>query len=93
MDKTKETGAGTATQVGRHFIPQSGRLTRAGGVALLIALGVGGGLYLSWDWLLAAGLATAVLGLLACGVMCTAGQWSRWFGGGRPGSGSPGGSP
>lgn len=93
MDDTKGMGAWTATRDVRHFILQRGRLTFAGVVALLIAVGVGGGLYLSWDWLAAAGLATAVLILLACGAMCTTRWWSRWFGGGRPGPGFPGDSP
>lgn len=92
MDDSKKTGAGTARQDG-CCAPQRGRLTRAGMVALLIAVGAGWGLYLSWDWLAAAGLLTAVLILLACGVMCTVGRWSRWFGGGRSDSGSRGDPP
>lgn len=71
----------------------AGRLTPAGAAAVLVAAGVGWGLYLSWDWLAAAGLLTAVLLLLACGVMCTTSWWSRWFGGGRSDSGSQGGPP
>ncbi len=70
-----------------------GRLTLAGAAAVLVAAGVGGGLYLSWDWLAAAGLLTAVLILLACGAMCTVRLWSRWFGGGRHSAGEPNDSP
>lgn len=92
MDGTKNTGAGTAIQHGRRFVPQRGRFTLAGIVALLIAAGAGWGLYLSWDWLAATGLLTAVLILFACGAMCTTRWWSRWFGGGRSDSGSQGGS-
>ena len=92
MDDTKNTGAGTATQHGQRFVPQRGRLSLAGIVALFIAAGAGGGLYLSWDWLAATGLLTAVLILLACGAMCTTRWWSRWFGGGYSDSGSQGGS-
>lgn len=93
MDDMKKMGAGTAMRERRHFTRQNGRLTRAGVIALLIAVGAGWGLYMSWDWLAAAGLLTAVLILLACGAMCTTRWWSRWFGGGRPGPGSPGDSP
>jgi hypothetical protein len=71
----------------------AGRLTLAGVAAVLVAAGVGWGLYLSWDWLAAAGLLTAVLILLACGAMCTVRLWSRWFGGGRHGAGEPNDSP
>lgn len=34
---------------------------------------VAGGLFLGWDWLVAAGLAPVVLGLLPCAAMCAAG--------------------
>ena len=71
----------------------AGRLTLEGAAAVLVAAGVGGGLYLSWDWLAAAGLLTAVLILLGCGVMCTTRWWSRWFGGRRSDAGSQDGPP
>lgn len=93
MDDQERTGAWTVTQDGRRFVLQRGRLTLAGIVALLIAVGSGWGLYLSWDWLAAAGLLTAVLILLGCGVMCTTRWWSRWFGGGRSDAGSQDGPP
>lgn len=39
----------------------------------LATLGVGGGLFLGWDWLAAAGLSSVVIGLLPCAAMCAAG--------------------
>ncbi len=88
-----ETVRTNARSVNPSVCPSShrrlgGRLTLAGAAAVLVAAGVGGGLYLSWHWLAAAGLLTAVLILLGCGVMCTTRWWSRWFGGGRSDSGA-----
>ncbi|WP_018991674.1 hypothetical protein [Aromatoleum toluclasticum] len=53
-----------------------GFIRRAPGRTLWVALatlGVGGGLFLGWDWLAAAGLTSVVVGLLPCAAMCAAG--------------------
>lgn len=39
----------------------------------LATAGVGGGLFLGWDWLAAAGFGSVLLGLLPCAAMCAAG--------------------
>lgn len=49
----------------------------------LATLGVGGGLFLGWDWLAAAGFTSLVVGLLPCAAMCAAGLCAS--GHGKPG--------
>lgn len=91
VNRMKNMSAGTAL-CSERFVPQQGRLALRGIVALLIATGAGLALYLNWEWLVATGLLSVVLILLACGAMCTTRWWSRWFGGEPSDSGSQGGS-
>lgn len=51
-----------------HYIGRS-RAVAIGGTVLAGA----GALFLGWDWLAAAGLATLILGVLPCVLMCAVG--------------------
>lgn len=57
---------------------------RLGGRWVLVAvgaLGAAGGIALSWDWLVAAGLAPLVVGVLPCLALCAAGLCMKGLGG------------
>ena len=56
----------TVTGLLRHY------LGRRGLIALAVAA-VGAGLYLSWGWLAAAGIAPLLLALAPCAAMCALG--------------------
>ncbi len=92
MDKMEKPSSRVALQGRGPWSVQKGRITFAGAIFLATMAVTGWGLYLSWDWLVATGLATAVLILIACGAMCTASKWPRWFFGAHSESGSSAGS-
>lgn len=60
--------------LGRQFQPRTRFIA-------LAAVGIGAGLFLGWEWLAAAGLASFVVGLLPCAAMCAAGLCANRFGG------------
>ena len=49
------------------------RLGRRAAIVLWVAVAIGVALLLGWNFVVAAGLSTLVLGLLPCAVMCVAG--------------------
>lgn len=80
METPQELSDATATQDAR---PAPGKTSRYSWRALLflaLAAGVGGGSVLGWDWLVAAGLSTLIVGLLPCAVLCVAGLCAHRFG-------------
>ncbi|NIR32805.1 MAG: hypothetical protein GWN84_26610 [Gammaproteobacteria bacterium] len=77
----KADDAQTQTSLGQDLL----RLARywLGGRWGLLAVGAlaaAGGLALSWDWLVAAGLAPLVIGVLPCVAMCAAGLCMKGLG-------------
>ena len=54
-----------------------GRLNRRTALVIWAAGGIGIGLFLGWDWLVAAGLSSIVVALLPCAAMCAAGLCMR----------------
>ena len=66
-----------------------GKLGGRNGLIALAVLAVGGGLFLNWGWLVAAGLAPLILGVLPCLAMCALGLCaSKMMGGKSSGSDS-----
>ncbi len=59
-----------------HFLTLGGRLGRRAAVVLWVAATIGLGLYLGWSFIVAAGLASLVLGFLPCAAMCALGLCS-----------------
>jgi hypothetical protein len=57
-----------------------GSLSRRTVLTPLAAGSVASGLFLSWDWLVGAGLSSIIVGLLPCAAMCAAGLCMRRFG-------------
>ena len=56
-----------------HFVTLGGRLGRRAAVVLWVAATIGLGLYFGWSSIVAAGLASLVLGFLPCAAMCALG--------------------
>ena len=52
---------------------QSGGVNRRALYIGLAVAGAAGGLFLGWDWLVAAGLSTLIIGVLPCVAMCALG--------------------
>ena len=73
MGKTEVQHFNAAAQASGRAVRFVRRLPRRATWIALAAAGIGGGLFLGWDGLAAAGLAPLVLGLLPCAVMCAAG--------------------
>lgn len=75
MQKQPETSSGTGqTTLAQDLVALAryGLRSRTGKLVLGAGI-VAGGLFLGWDWLVAAGLAPIVLGLLPCAAMCAFG--------------------
>lgn len=60
-----------------------GKLGGRNGLIAVAVLAVGGGLYLNWGWLAAAGLAPLILGILPCAAMCALGLCANKLQGGK----------
>ena len=75
MDTTKQIeGNATATQ-GCCSAPagRPGWLSSRNVLIGVIGLGIAAGLFFGWSWLVAAGLASIILGILPCLAMCALG--------------------
>ncbi len=72
MRTAQAKGAPIATRVWR-ILTLGDRFSRRVAVVALSAAGVGLGLLFSWNWLVAAGLSSVVLGILPCAAMCAVG--------------------
>lgn len=72
MKTGQAEGAPMTTRVWR-ILTLGDRLSRRVAVVAWSAAGVGLGLLFSWNWLVAAGLSSVVLGILPCAAMCAAG--------------------
>ena len=60
------------------------RLGGRNGLIAVAILAVGGGLVLNWSWLVAAGIAPLILGILPCVAMCALGLCAnKMMGGGK----------
>ncbi len=79
MRTAQAKGAPIATRVWR-ILTLGDRLSRRVAVVAWSTAGVGLSLLFSWNWLVAAGLSSVVLGILPCAAMCAAGLCA---GGGR----------
>ncbi|MEO5699328.1 MAG: hypothetical protein ABIS17_10245 [Casimicrobiaceae bacterium] len=65
-------GVPMTTRVWR-IVTLGDRLSRRVALVAWSATGVGLGLFFGWNWLVAAGLSSVVLGILPCAAMCAAG--------------------
>lgn len=61
----------------------SERLLGRNGLIVVAILAIGGGFYLNWNWLVAAGLAPLILGVLPCVAMCALGLCASKMTGGN----------
>ena len=59
------------------------RLLGRNGLIMVALLAISGGLYLNWSWLVAAGLAPLILGVLPCVAMCALGLCASKMTGGK----------
>ena len=57
------------------------KLRGKNGLIAVAVLAVGGGLFLNWSWLVAAGIAPLILGILPCVAMCALGLCANKMGG------------
>lgn len=83
-------GVPMTTRVWR-IITLGDRLSRRVALVAWSAAGVGLGLFSSWNWLVAAGLSSVVLGILPCAAMCAAGVCAS--GGGKCAGADPKSKP
>lgn len=65
-----------ATRI-RHVLTLGGRLGRGQAMIIWLLAAVGLSLYLGWSFVVAAGLASVVLGFLPCAAMCALGLCMR----------------
>ncbi len=72
MQSSKAVAAAVAPRVWR-ILTLGDRLGRRVAVVAWSAAGIGLGLFFGWNWVVAAGLSSIVLGLLPCAAMCAAG--------------------
>lgn len=84
MESTRKITAAPSSPALR-WLTLDGRIGVRTAVLTLAFVGLAVGLLLSWDWLVAAGLSSLVLGLLPCAAMCAAGLCMR-HGGGNSGA-------
>jgi len=73
MDSTQKITA-TPSATALNWLTLNGRLGVRTATLMLAFAGVSAGLLLSWDWLVAAGLSSLVIGVLPCVAMCAAGM-------------------
>lgn len=74
MDTTKQIeGNAATTESCRAPAGKTGWLSSRNVLIGAIALGGAAGLFLGWNWLVAVGLASIVVGILPCLVMCAFG--------------------
>ena len=73
MDNARELEANNTTRDGTQAFPLGGRLNRRTTLIALTVAGVASGLFLGWDWLVAAGLAPLLFAVLPCAAMCALG--------------------
>ena len=62
--------------------PLQSLITRRQGLIVLGALAIGTGLYLSWGWLVAAGIAPVLVAASPCVAMCALGACHKLWNGG-----------
>lgn len=72
MESTQRIFAASSA-IALRGLTLNGRLSVRTGVLGLAFAGVAAGLLFSWDWLVAAGLSSLVVGLLPCAAMCALG--------------------
>lgn len=72
MESTQKITA-TPSAIALRWLTLNGRLGIRTAILTLAFAGVAAGLLLSWDWLVAAGLSSLVIGVLPCVAMCALG--------------------
>ncbi len=72
MESTQKVTA-PPSAIALRWLTLNGRLGIRTAILTLAFAGVAAGLLLSWDWLVAAGLSSLVVGVLPCVAMCAAG--------------------
>ncbi len=80
MRTAQAEGAPSTPRVWR-ILTLGGRLGRRVAVVAWSAAGIGLGLFFGWNWVVAAGLSSIVLGILPCAAMCAAGLCAGGGGG------------
>jgi hypothetical protein len=73
MEKSQELQVQESSQSCNPVLTLGGRVSQGTTLTVLAVAGVGAGLVLGWDSLVALGLSSFVLALLPCAVMCAVG--------------------
>jgi len=73
MEESRETRVGPSSLSCNSVLTLGGRVSAGTTLAVLAVAGVGAGLVLGWDSLVALGLSSFVLALLPCAAMCAFG--------------------
>jgi len=89
MEKSHETRVGTSSLSCNPVLTLGGRVSAGTTLAVLAVAGVGAGLVLGWDSLVALGLSSFVLALLPCAAMCAFGLCAHRMGRKDAGASAP----
>jgi hypothetical protein len=73
MERPHEMQARSSAQGCNPILTLGGRISQGTALTVLAAAGVGSGLVLGWDSLVALGVSTFILSLLPCAAMCALG--------------------
>lgn len=73
MERPQEVQAGSLAQACNPILTLGGRVSQGTTLTVLAAAGLGSGLILGWDSLVALGLSTFIIAVLPCAAMCALG--------------------
>ncbi|MGH8705637.1 MAG: hypothetical protein ACREUO_09510 [Burkholderiales bacterium] len=88
MEKSQAIQAKASQQSCNPILTLGGRVSQGTTLTVLAVAGVGAGLMLGWDSLVAAGLSGLVLAVLPCAAMCALGLCASRMGQKDPGTGT-----